>query len=334
MANPYIIRFDYDTETFDSIDTVKSNEIKEIIEQGGTILTDIISESHGYRIASYNPDYDMMVNIKISTLGQTTIANSSISSYANNNSISPDFPIKQDITLNLHYINNYFTNDGSFNGSTCKRLLPVIIHEMLHGIGIGTYTQDDIGWGGFLDTNKIWYIGKSGKTRAIEEYRNIIIKRLVDVTNINRIPVENSFGEGTAYSHWEEGKKDSSGDNYTNEYRVFNGVFYPALPNEIMTGFSGNEYFTGLTAGALEDYGYKINWNSQYITSDYPTNLIQQLPPGYVVSTTEDTVVNTKNLSKKTIVGITIASVALTAVVTTGIIIAINNNNKKNRNNK
>jgi hypothetical protein len=330
MANPYIINFDYDTESFDSIDTVKSNEIKEIIEQGGTILTDIISESHGYRIASYNPNYDMLVNIKISTLGESNIANSSISIYANNNAITPDFPIKQEITLNSEYIdNNYFMNTGSFNGTTCKRLLSVIIHEMLHGIGIGVYTQDDIGWGGFLDTNNIWYIGKNGKIRAIEEYRKIITKTLVDVTNINRIPVENSFGEGTAYSHWEEGKKDSSGGNYTNEYRIFNGVFYPALPNEIMTGFSGNEYFTGLTAGALEDYGYKINWNSQYITGDYPTDLIQQLPLGYVVSTTEDTVVNTNKLSRVTIVGITIASVAVTALVTTGIIMAINNNNKK-----
>ena len=101
-----------------------------------------------------------------------------------------------------------------------------------------------------------------------------------------------------------------------------------------MTGFSGNEYFTGLTAGALEDYGYKINWNSQYITADYPTDLIQQLPPGYVVSTTQDTIVTTNKLSTATIVGITIASVALTAVVTTGILMAINNNKKKNRNNK
>lgn len=332
MANPYIITFDYDTESFDSIDTVKSNQIKEIIEQGGTILSDIISESHGYRIASYNPSYDMMVNIKISILGGDTIANSSITLYANNNAISPDFPIEQDIILNLKYINNnYFTNSGSFNGSTYKRLLPVIIHEMLHGMGFGVYTEDDIGWSGFLDTDKIWYIGKIGKTRAIEEYRKIVTKRLGDVTNINRIPVENSFGEGTAYSHWEEGIKNSSSGNYTNENRFFNGVFYPALPNEIMTGFSGNEYFTGLTAGALEDYGYKINWNSQYITADYPTNLIQQLPSGYVVSTSSDTVVNTNKLSRATIVGITIASVTVTALVTTGIIIAINNNKKKQK---
>ena len=329
MANPYIIIFNYDTGSFDSIDTEICNEIKEIIDQGGNILTNIIKESHGYRNATDNPDYDMLVNVNISTLGENIIAGSRITYYADNNSISPGFPIEQDITLNLEYIYNYFTKNGSFNGNTCKRLLPVIIHEMLHGIGIGAYTEDDIGWSGFLDTNKIWYIGKPGKNRAIEEYRKIITKGLIDVTNINRIPVENSFGQGTAYSHWEEGKKNSSGDNYTNEYRVFNGIFYPALPNEIMTGFSGNEYFTGLTAGALEDYGYKINWNSQYITSDYPTNLIQQLPPGYIVSMTEDTNVPTNKLSKKAIVGITIGTLAVTAVVTTGIIMVLNKKNKK-----
>ena len=110
MPNKYVIKIVYDTESFNSIDKGKYAIFKPIIEQAGNVLTDIIKESHGYRIKSYNPDYDMLVIIKVDTLLDTTIASSRITYYANNNAISPDFPITQEITLNLIYINNnYFT---------------------------------------------------------------------------------------------------------------------------------------------------------------------------------------------------------------------------------
>jgi hypothetical protein len=87
---------------------------------------------------------------------------------------------------------------------------------------------------------------------------------------VSRIPVENSFGQGTAYSHWEEGLRDG----FVTETRTFNDgsglMSYPALPNEIMTGVAGTTFYvTPLTAGALLDYGYPVNEASSAIVP-YP----------------------------------------------------------------
>jgi hypothetical protein len=265
MPEPYKIKVVYKNEQ-------PSAEIGAIISRAVDIITDIISETHGNR---GDRDCDMVVNITLETMPDDILGSSGISHYAENLTISPDFPIEQEITLNKTRIESTLLQVGSFNGdNTSKKLLAVMIHEILHGLGISSISGYDVGWVIFLNNGRTWYVGKNGDqvgSRAIQEYRNIL-----NNPAIKRIPVENNFGAGTAYSHWEEGKKAG----FNKEYRFWDGVYHPSLPNEIMTGFSGNEYFTGLTAGALEDYGYKINWDSSYIVA-YPENLIEALPAGY-----------------------------------------------------
>jgi hypothetical protein len=151
-----------------------------------------------------------------------------------------------------------------------------MIHEMLHGLGIASLpsTEDRVGWGSFLDASKTWYIGHQGdsiNSRAIQAYRGVV------GGSVQRIPVENSFGQGTAYSHWEEGMKDG----FVSETRTYDDgsgpIPYPALPNEIMTGIAGSTfYLTELTAGALLDYGYPVNELSDAIVP-YPRQQIQSV---------------------------------------------------------
>ena len=264
MPEPYKIKVVYNEEP--------SAEIGAIVTRAVEILTNIISETHGNR---GDRDNDMLVNITLETMPEDILGSSGITQYANNPDITPDFPIEQEITLNKTRFESNLLQVGSFNGdNTSKKLLSVMIHEILHGLGISSISGYDVGWVIFLNKGRTWYIGKNGNkdsSRAIQEYGKILKNSTID-----RIPVENNFGAGTAYSHWEEGRKEG----FSKEYRFWEGVFHPALPNEIMTGFSGNEYFTGLTAGALEDYGYKINWDSPYIVA-YPENLIETLPEGY-----------------------------------------------------
>jgi hypothetical protein len=162
----------------------------------------------------------------------------------------------------------------TFNNTAVVKLIPVMIHEMLHGLGIASLQTGyiTVGWDQFLDSSKIWYAGSNGDwttSEAIKAYRELI------GSQVYRIPVENSFGQGTAYSHWEEGIKDG----FVKDARYYDygtgNVFHPALPEEIMTGVAGNTfYFTKLTAGALADHGYNVNMNSSHIVP-YPPSLIQ-----------------------------------------------------------
>ena len=151
-----------------------------------------------------------------------------------------------------------------------------MIHEMLHGLGIASLQTGyvTVGWDQFLDSSKIWYSGPNNdwtRSEAIKAYRAIV------GTQVYRIPVENSFGQGTAYSHWEEGVSDG----FVKEPRYYDygagNVFHPALPEEIMTGVAGSTfYFTKLTAGALIDHGYNVDMNNTNIVT-YPDGLIQKL---------------------------------------------------------
>jgi hypothetical protein len=115
-----------------------------------------------------------------------------------------------------------------------------------------------------------WYRGPAtGPSAALQSYI-----QYVGNTGVPRIPIEADYGSGTAYSHWDEGDTPGS----TQQFRKFNSINCPALRLEIMTGFlNKNDYLTGLTAGALKDYGYTVNMLSPYIVH-YPSALIPVSP--------------------------------------------------------
>jgi hypothetical protein len=114
----------------------------------------------------------------------------------------------------------------------------------------------------------VGYHGNATESKAIQAYQAWIGPQRV----VTRIPVENSFGQGTAYSHWEEGMKDG----FVTETRTYDEgtglgpVSYPAMPNELMTGIAGSVfYLTPVTLGALADYGYPVNESSDAVV-EYP----------------------------------------------------------------
>jgi hypothetical protein len=192
-----------------------------------------------------------------------------------NDSVLPGVPLRQSVSLNSDRLNeSSLLSTVTFNNTAVVMLIPVMIHEMLHGLGIASLQTGNtfIGWDQFLDSSKIWYTGPNSNwnsSEAIKAYRELVGPQ------VYRIPVENSFGQGTAYSHWEEGMKDG----FLKDPRYYDygsgSVFHPALPEEIMTGVAGNKfYLTKLTAGALVDHGYTVNMNSPNIVP-YPPTLIQ-----------------------------------------------------------
>jgi hypothetical protein len=249
--DPYAIQINYMSQ-------VPSPAIQALLTESTNWIQRLMLHTHGLRLPSVSSDYDMIVDVDIQPMAQGILAGARPTVW--NTAVSPAMPLRQSVTLN----SNALTSDSllspcMLNGSAAVKLLPVMIHEMLHGLGIASLpSTGDVGWGMFLDPTHTWYIGRQGDTNsvAIQAYRDII------GSSVDRIPVENSFGQGTAYSHWEEGMKDG----FVSEIRTYNGVSYPSLPNEIMTGIAGSTfYLTKLTAGALLDYGYPIDMASDAI---------------------------------------------------------------------
>ena len=108
-------------------------------------------------------------------------------------------------------------------------LLDVITHEMGHVIGIGTIWDHKSLLAG-AGTNNPTFVGKNAK-------REFGI--LKGATTSLPIPVENSYGAGTADSHWRE------------------SVFR----NELMSGFvaaAGNP-LSRMTVASLQDLGYEVD---------------------------------------------------------------------------
>ena len=147
-------------------------------------------------------------------------------------------------------------NDISFDLN-----VSIILHEFLHTMDLigGSQTYKYI-LGDDSDQPNV-YTGPHG----IEQYRNVLERNQKDITNIIYLPLEDDFGEGTAMSHLEEGLDE---DN-SSERRVIDGTSYPVIVNEIMTGFlDKRNYLTPITLGLLEDVGFTVNYNSQYVTSN------------------------------------------------------------------
>jgi hypothetical protein len=262
---PYKIQVNYITQ-------IPSLEIQALITESVSWIERLMLRSHGLRSPSVSLQADMVVDLDIQPLAQGVLAGAYPTVW-NTATLAelPAMPLRQSVILNSSMLHTgSLLSSCTLNGLTVVKLIPIMIHEMLHGLGIASIptTSDAVGWGSFLDASRTWYIGHRGasaSSKAIQAYQAIIGRQ------VTRIPVENSFGQGTAYSHWEEGLRDG----FVTEARTYNDgsgiVAYPALPNEIMTGVAGTTFYvTPLTAGALLDYGYPVNESSSAIVP-YPT---------------------------------------------------------------
>lgn len=110
----------------------------------------------------------------------------------------------------------------------------IVIHEMLHSVGVGTVWN----YAGLLDgygTSNPLFNG---------EFANLAYDDLFADLNENLsdlIPVEGDGGSGTAYGHWDEA----------------------TFGNELMTGYiNGANYISAMTVASLEDLGYATTWDA------------------------------------------------------------------------
>ena len=260
---------------FNYLNGTPSTTVESLFTQSKAFLESIIVTSHGLRLPEISTEYDMIVDVDMKSLGAGILA--SARPTIANDAVIPAIPLRQLVTLNSDALNSTsLLGSSQLNGTTITKLVPVLIHEILHGLGIASMQTgyETVGWDQFLDSSKTWYVGPNGdgsNSEAINAYQEIV------GSQVHRIPVENSFGSGTAYSHWEEGLNSQ----FQSDYRYYNygsgNVFHPCLPDEIMTGVAGTSfYFTKLTAGALKDHGYTVDMNSSNIVA-YPASSLQKL---------------------------------------------------------
>lgn len=204
-----------------------SENINQSIQEVKTIIDDIIIKSNR----------ELEYNIPIYTYSQegTTLG------YA--------IPSQEKIYLNMYY----YTYTRDLNGSSYSITTVVLLHELLHILGIyDRYHNYNIPDPEDPINRRLW-VGPQG----IEGYKLLLINNgfATLAHYIDCIPLEDDGGPGTIHVHSEE-----------NETYYRNGIAYPALQNEIMTGsLDQNNFITPLSTGVLMDLGFTINENSKYI---------------------------------------------------------------------
>ncbi|MFN8582303.1 MAG: leishmanolysin-related zinc metalloendopeptidase [Gemmatimonadaceae bacterium] len=126
-----------------------------------------------------------------------------------------------------------FDVDDLNNLAATGRLEPVILHEMLHIVGVGSLwrTLNLVGGSGTSDPR---YLGSLATLRCNAASGQ-------DVCGPS-VPIENAGNSGTVEVHWREATFDA----------------------ELMTGFAEatgvDMPLSAITAASIEDYGYAVNY--------------------------------------------------------------------------
>ena len=150
------------------------------------------------------------------------------------------------------FINKENSTKGIVSKYKYNMLFNTLISLIVHDLAFSLNSKLDP----LLDSSKEWYIGPPN-SRAVKEYQDIT-KDL----RLNRIPIENDFLWQLPRKFLEKGVNDS----YNPEHRTYNGIFHPAIEEDVLTSYpSLNASFTRVTAGLLEDLGYEINFDSKFI---------------------------------------------------------------------
>ena len=194
-------------------------------------------------------------------------------------------------------------NDVNFNGTSVSLNIAVLFHEIMHIFGYGSGTlwnnNSNINENPAPTYNDYYFYGKN----ATYQYNNYL--KLYNYNKkLNHVKIEDSGGSGTAGAHIEEGFRLIDG-NWVPQVRFdLSENIYPCFYEEIMSGWiDGNNYFTLISAGILQDLGFSINYNSEYIyntpnLSSYPSvNLIK---PQHTLFESQNTNLNNdlENISK------------------------------------
>ena len=222
-----------------------------VVTQTKNILDSIIKKRNDNVTYTINIDYDNDL-IGGSTLGYADWSNSEIR-------LNPD---------------NDSGSQVNFNGVSTILNVVVLVHEILHIFGYGVGTIWDSLNGINVDSDYYFY-GKN----ATFQYNKYL--ELYNFNNkLHHVKVEDSGGGGTFGSHIEEGYNliidpNSDFSDWMLQARFdLSQNLYPCFYEEIMTGWiDNNNYFTWISCGVLQDLGFSINYNSEYVyyNNDLPS---------------------------------------------------------------
>ncbi|MAZ36895.1 MAG: hypothetical protein CL842_05540 [Crocinitomicaceae bacterium] len=147
------------------------------------------------------------------------------------------FPYRGIVQMNT---SNWTIQKETFKKDGHSLAYYTVLHEIFHVFGIGTL------WDSLVNDSRE-YTGE----HALREYKNTIGN-----DQLAFIPIEDDGGIGTADGHPEEG---------SGIVRMKNGITYPGLDRELMTGYSestDNEpmILSRITVGFMEDLGYTVRY--------------------------------------------------------------------------
>ena len=239
-------------ENSSSFYTINNTTVSAIVvTQTKNILDSIIKKRNDNVSYTINLDYDNDL-IGGSTLGYADWSNREIR-------LNPD---------------NDSGSQVNFNGVSTILNVVVLVHEILHIFGYGVGTIWDSLNGTDVDSDYYFY-GKN----ATFQYNNYL-----ELYNFNsklhHVKVEDSGGGGTVGSHIEEGYNLIIDPNSDFSQWMLQARFdlsqnlYPCFYEEIMTGWiDNNNYFTWISCGVLQDLGFSVNYNSEYVyyNNDLPS---------------------------------------------------------------
>ena len=220
-----------------TINNINNNIDIETINKTNEILKSIIIKSSTNNKV-IDIDYDN--NLQESTLGYANWATNSIRINRLNNNIIVNLNNRQ-VNLNV----------------------AVLIHEILHILGYG----DGDKWNQLSEYDialDYYFTGKNG----IYQYNKLLDKNNYK-KKLKYLTREDSGGSGTSGAHLEEGFFTNEGF-FNPQMRADSlGNVYPSIRYEIMSGYlDTNNYFTKISCGVLQDLGYSINYNSEWIYDD------------------------------------------------------------------
>ena len=236
--------------------------LKPIIDKSTEIVEDLFTK--------FKKDYNVIVRFK-PNMGESTIASASHQT--------------QRMNINRNYFSN--TIEGTLNDKKVISFVTTFVHELFHVFELVATANDNLFNKEFTPSGDpaeppFMYTGEFGVLgyRALVSMNENVLINKYKYTNLNPtelvgVPIEDDFGPGTEFYHWEEGLDDDpildeNGNiiGYPGEPRSYKGYDYPILRNEIMTGLkdSVHSYLTHMTACALKDVGHKIDLGSEWIT--------------------------------------------------------------------
>lgn len=245
-----------------------------VINESKKFLESVIVATPRRRLCTSK--YDIVIDLILFTEGwplePDVLGGASIDATQWDDTAFPSFPTYSAIVFNLNH--PAFITEGNepvaaaLNGVSVWSVMPVLIHETIHCLGMGYVESKTRGWGRLLDETKTWYVGLNGNaagSQAIAAYQ-ASFPEFTTGTEFTRIPIENSFGgPGSAWSHFEEGVDEAGLEDRTFDYGDGAGpIIHPPLPFEIMSTLANSPVFvfSTATAGVLADLGYVINMSN------------------------------------------------------------------------